>query len=93
MDGPHLWENAGKMQLLSKLLPKLKARGSRVLIFCQMTRVLDILKDYFRLVGHEYCRIDGNTDGEKRDLQMDEFVSFTKCGDLSGFRQRTALSC
>jgi len=26
-----------------------------------------------RLVGHEYCRIDGNTDGEKRDSQMEEF--------------------
>ena len=73
IDGPHLWENAGKMQLLSKLLPKLRAKGSRVLIFCQMTRVLDILEDYFRLVGHQYCRIDGNTDGEKRDSQMDEF--------------------
>jgi SWI/SNF-related matrix-associated actin-dependent regulator of chromatin subfamily A member 5 len=72
-DGPHLWENAGKMMLLNKLLPKLKAKGSRVLIFSQMTRVLDILEDYCRLVGHEYCRIDGNTDGEKRDSQMDEF--------------------
>ena len=59
--------------LLHKLLPKLKAKGSRVLIFSQMTRVLDILEDYCRLVGHEYCRIDGNTDGEKRDAQMDEF--------------------
>jgi len=72
-DGPHLWENSGKMQLLNKLLPKLKSRGSRVLIFSQMTRLLDILEDYLRLVGHEYCRIDGNTDGEKRDSQMDEF--------------------
>lgn len=72
-DGPHLWENSGKMQLLNKLLPKLKSKGSRVLIFCQMTRVLDILEDYLRLVGHEYCRIDGNTDGEKRDSQMEEF--------------------
>jgi SWI/SNF-related matrix-associated actin-dependent regulator of chromatin subfamily A member 5 len=72
-DGPHLWENSGKMQLLHKLLIKLKARGSRVLVFCQMTRVLDILEDYFRLVGHEYCRIDGNTTGERRDSQMDEF--------------------
>lgn len=61
------------MQLLHKLLPKLKDKGSRVLIFCQMTRVLDILEDYFRYVGHEYCRIDGSTDGEKRDAQMDEF--------------------
>lgn len=73
IDGPHLWENSGKMQLLHKLLPKLKEKGSRVLIFCQMTRVLDILEDYCRLVGHEYCRIDGNTDGEKRDSQMDDF--------------------
>lgn len=72
-DGPHLWENSGKMQLLHKLLPKLKANDSRVLIFSQMTRVLDILEDYFRLVDYDYCRIDGNTDGEKRDSQMDEF--------------------
>ena len=72
-DGPHLWESSGKMMLLHKLLPKLKEKGSRVLIFSQMTRVLDILEDYCRLVGHEYCRIDGNTDGEKRDAQMDEF--------------------
>lgn len=74
-DGPHLWENSGKMQLLHKLLPKLKERKSRVLIFCQMTRVLDILEDYMRLVGHEYCRIDGNTDGERREQQIDEFNS------------------
>lgn len=73
VDGPHLWEHAGKMQLLHKLLPKLQEKGSRVLIFCQMTRVLDILEDYFRFIGFEYCRIDGNTDGEKRDSQMDEF--------------------
>jgi SWI/SNF-related matrix-associated actin-dependent regulator of chromatin subfamily A member 5 len=72
-DGPHIWENSGKMSLLNKLLPKLKAKGSRVLIFCQMTRVLDILEDYLRLVGYEYCRIDGNTDGESRDSQMEVF--------------------
>jgi SWI/SNF-related matrix-associated actin-dependent regulator of chromatin subfamily A member 5 len=74
-DGPHIWENSGKMQLMHKLLPKLKENGSRVLIFSQMTRVLDILEDYCRLVGYEYCRLDGNTDGERRDAQMDEFNS------------------
>jgi len=72
-DGPHLWENSGKMMLLNKLLPKLKKNGSRVLIFCQMTRVLDILEDYLRYVKYEYCRIDGNTPGESRDNQMEEF--------------------
>lgn len=72
-DGPHLWENAGKMQVINKLLPKLKSRGSRVLIFCQMTRMLDILEDYMRYLQYEYCRIDGNTEGEKRDSQINEF--------------------
>eukprot|EP00529_Nitzschia_sp_RCC80_P008522 CAMPEP_0113505244 /NCGR_PEP_ID=MMETSP0014_2-20120614/35199_1 /TAXON_ID=2857 /ORGANISM="Nitzschia sp." /LENGTH=1184 /DNA_ID=CAMNT_0000400515 /DNA_START=46 /DNA_END=3600 /DNA_ORIENTATION=+ /assembly_acc=CAM_ASM_000159 len=72
-DGPHLWENSGKMLLLHKLLKKLKEKESRVLIFCQMTRILDILEDYCRLVGHKYCRIDGNTSGEMRDSQMEEF--------------------
>ena len=98
-DGPHLWENSGKMMLLHKLLVKLKEKGSRVLIFCQMTRVLDILEDYMRFIGYEvrnhrinseenatllkktshrlafaqYCRIDGNTSGELRDSQMDDF--------------------
>jgi SWI/SNF-related matrix-associated actin-dependent regulator of chromatin subfamily A member 5 len=48
-NGPHLWENAGKMVLLDKLLPKLLAQKSRVLIFSQMTRALDILSDYLDL--------------------------------------------
>lgn len=34
------------MVLLDKLLPKLQSRNSRVLIFSQMTRLLDILEDY-----------------------------------------------
>ncbi|RYE98988.1 MAG: hypothetical protein EOO41_01695, partial [Methanobacteriota archaeon] len=73
MDGPHLWENSGKMLLLDKLLPKLQAQGSRVLIFTQMTRMLDMMEDYCRIRNYEYCRIDGNTSGEDRDSSMDEF--------------------
>jgi SWI/SNF-related matrix-associated actin-dependent regulator of chromatin subfamily A member 5 len=60
-DGPHLWENSGKMMLLHKLLIKLKARDSRILIFSQMTRVLDILEDYFRLIGYEVGSVQGRT--------------------------------
>lgn len=42
----HLIENCGKMIILDKLLKSLKEKGSRVLIFSQMSRVLDILEDY-----------------------------------------------
>ncbi|KAH8068788.1 helicase [Aureococcus anophagefferens] len=73
MDGPHLWENTGKLVLMSKLLPKLMAQDSRVLIFSQMTRMLDILEDYMRLNQYKYCRIDGSTSGDDRDSQMDVF--------------------
>ncbi|CAK4706152.1 hypothetical protein AeMF1_009629 [Aphanomyces euteiches] len=73
MEGPHLWENCGKLVLLHKLLPKLKAQGSRVLIFCQMTSMLNILEDYMRYHNHDYCRLDGSTQGELRDEYMDVF--------------------
>jgi hypothetical protein len=42
----HLVESSGKMLILDKLLKSMKAKGSRVLIFSQMSRVLDILEDY-----------------------------------------------
>ena len=42
----HLIENSGKMVILDKLLESMKEKGSRVLIFSQMSRVLDILEDY-----------------------------------------------
>ncbi|XP_058203244.1 ISWI chromatin-remodeling complex ATPase CHR11 isoform X4 [Rhododendron vialii] len=71
--GDHLITNAGKMVLLDKLLPKLKERDSRVLIFSQMTRLLDILEDYLLFRGYLYCRIDGNTGGDDRDASIEAF--------------------
>jgi SWI/SNF-related matrix-associated actin-dependent regulator of chromatin subfamily A member 5 len=65
--GDHLFTNCGKMTLLDKLLKKLKERGNRVLIFSQMTRMLDILEDYFALREYTYCRIDGNTSYDDRE--------------------------
>merc|ERR1719160_1493723 len=69
----HLIENSGKMVLLDKLLPKLQARDSRVLIFSQMTRLLDILEDYCLFRGFKYCRIDGSTDGVVRQEAIDAY--------------------
>jgi SWI/SNF-related matrix-associated actin-dependent regulator of chromatin subfamily A member 5 len=71
----HLVFNAGKMIVLDKLLKKLKSQGSRVLIFSQMSRLLDILEDYCYLRDYEYCRIDGSTDHEDRVSAIDEYNS------------------
>lgn len=69
----HLVYNSGKLAVLDVLLRQLKENGSRVLIFSQMSRVLDIMEDYCFLRGYKYCRIDGSTDHEVRINMIDEF--------------------
>jgi SWI/SNF-related matrix-associated actin-dependent regulator of chromatin subfamily A member 5 len=69
----HLVYNAGKMAVLDKLLKRLKTQGSRVLIFSQMSRLLDILEDYCVFRQYQYCRIDGGTAHEDRIAAIDEY--------------------
>lgn len=37
--------------------------------------MLNILEDYCRFREYEYCRLDGNTDLEDRQRQIDEYTS------------------
>ncbi|MCJ1227709.1 hypothetical protein MMC12_004367 [Toensbergia leucococca] len=69
----HLIFNAGKMVMLDKILVRMKKQGSRVLIFSQMSRVLDILEDYCVFRDHKYCRIDGSTAHEDRIAAIDDY--------------------
>lgn len=100
--GEHLVEACGKLQLLDKLLARLKAGDHRVLIFSQMTRMLDILEDYMIMRGYEYCRIDGKTPHDHREAQIDAynapkstkfaFLLSTRAGGL-GVNLQTADTC
>src|SRR5205807_10666794 len=67
----HIIDNAGKMVMLDKLLKRMKAQGSRVLIFSQMSRQLDILEDYCVFREYPYCRIDGSTAHADRIAALD----------------------
>ena len=49
----HLIQNS--MLILNKLLASMKEKGSRVLIFSQMSRVLDILEDYCLFRQYSAC--------------------------------------
>lgn len=69
----HLVFNAGKMVMLDRLLVRLKKAGSRVLIFSQMSRLLDILEDYCVFRDFKYCRIDGGTAHEDRIAAIDDY--------------------
>ncbi|OJA19787.1 hypothetical protein AZE42_11369 [Rhizopogon vesiculosus] len=69
----HIIQNSGKMVILDKLLQSMKEKGSRVLIFSQMSRVLDILEDYCLFRSFKYCRIDGSTAHDDRITAIDEY--------------------
>lgn len=69
----HIVNNSAKLLVTDKLLPKLMEQGSRVLIFTQMSRMLDIMEDYCWYRGWKYCRIDGQTPHEDRDRQIQEY--------------------
>jgi SNF2 family DNA or RNA helicase len=57
------------------MLDKLKERGHRVLIFSQMTRMLDVLEDYLALKEFGFARFDGSTAARSRQALIDEFNS------------------
>lgn len=74
--GEHLIETSGKLIILDQLLKKLYSeKYHKVLIFSQMTMVLDILEDYCNYRTYKYCRIDGSTDMNSRDEQIDTFMT------------------
>jgi SNF2 family DNA or RNA helicase len=65
--------DAGKLQTLAELLRELKRGGHRVLIFTQMSKMLDILEAFLNLNGHTYLRLDGSTGVDRRQRLMDRF--------------------
>ena len=69
----HLVIYSSKMRILDKLCNKLYGK-SQILIFSQMTRMLDILEDYCNERRYEYCRIDGETSLEARERMISEFT-------------------
>ncbi|XP_063747635.1 chromodomain-helicase-DNA-binding protein 1-like isoform X2 [Eleginops maclovinus] len=73
--GEHLVEASGKLCLLDSMLMHLHREGHRVLLFSQMTRMLDILQDYMEYRGFSYERLDGSVRGEERNLAVKNFSS------------------
>ena len=62
----NIWRVAGKFELLERILPKLKASRHRVLIFFQMTQIMDIMEDFLRYIDIKYLRLDGHTRSDER---------------------------
>ncbi|KAJ2717205.1 swr1 complex component [Coemansia spiralis] len=83
--------DCGKLQELARLLRRLAQDGHRVLVFTQMTRMLDLLETWLNLHGYRYLRLDGSTRVEQRwrlteqfnhDARWTVFISSTRAGGL-----------
>jgi DNA excision repair protein ERCC-6 len=66
-------DRAGKLEVLSKILPLWHKQGHRVLIFCQWCKMLDIIQRFCSIKGWTFGRIDGKTSIPARQKLVDAF--------------------
>ncbi|KAI1327259.1 PHD/FYVE-zinc-finger like domain-containing protein [Xylariaceae sp. FL0255] len=69
----NLIEASPKLLLLNIMLPMLKERGHRVLIFSQFLHCLTILEDFFTGLGLAHARIDGSLSALEKQKKIDAF--------------------
>lgn len=64
--------DSAKLARLDTLLQELKAGDHRVLIYFQMTRMMDLMEEYLIYRQYKYLRLDGSSKLEdRRDMVMD----------------------
>jgi chromodomain-helicase-DNA-binding protein 4 len=69
----NLVEASAKLSLLEMLLPKLKERGHRVLIFSQFLDMLSIVEDFLDGMQMAYQRLDGQMGSLEKQKRIDQF--------------------
>ncbi|KAA8908314.1 hypothetical protein TRICI_004800 [Trichomonascus ciferrii] len=63
---------SGKLAKLDQLLTELKANDHRVLIYFQMTKMMDLMEEYLTYRQYKYCRLDGSSKlSDRRDIVND----------------------
>jgi DNA helicase INO80 len=65
--------DSGKLAKLDHLLGELKNGGHRVLLYFQMTRMIDLMEEYLTYRNYKYCRLDGSTKLEDRRDTVHDF--------------------
>ena len=65
--------SSGKVELLHRMLPKLFKTGHRILIFFQMTKMMDIMADFMNFMGFKFLRLDGSTKTDERASYVQQF--------------------
>ncbi|KAJ6847284.1 DNA helicase INO80-like [Iris pallida] len=71
-DPAKMLTDSGKLQTLDILLKRLRAEDHRVLLFAQMTKMLNIIEDYMNYRKYKYLRLDGSSNiNDCRDMVRD----------------------
>ena len=65
--------DSGKLAKLDQLLGELKAGGHRVLLYFQMTKMMDLMEEYLTYRNYKYLRLDGSTKLEDRRDTVHDF--------------------
>ena len=65
--------DSGKLAKLDQLLRNLKNGGHRVLLYFQMTRMIDLMEEYLTYRNYKYLRLDGSTKLEDRRDTVHDF--------------------
>lgn len=65
--------DAGKLAKLDQLLRNLKEGGHRVLLYFQMTKMIDLMEEYLTYRNYKYLRLDGSTKLEDRRDTVSDF--------------------
>lgn len=69
----NLVDAGSKLKLLELLLPKLREKGHRVLIFSQFLDMLNIVEDFLDGMELQYQRLDGTINALQKQKRIDEF--------------------
>ena len=78
VDFGSLIADSSKLRELDRILKEKKKNGDRVLIFCQMTKMLDILEDFMNMKKYTFFRLDGASClADRRDM-VNEFQTNNK---------------
>jgi SNF2 family DNA or RNA helicase len=65
--------DCAKMRIFAELIERMHREKHRCLVFCQMTKMIDILEDFMTWKKFTYFRMDGSTTTQDRGAMVDQF--------------------
>ena len=73
--------DAGKLQVLGKLVDEFKDMNEKVVIVSNSTKTLDIFENLLSMKKRQYLRLDGKTSTGERQRLVDRFNGFPDIGE------------